>query len=137
MIALAYRAKSENGKKGKAKKANFLSYFLARDCVTTLPGIPEKNKRRYPDWTIFPSKFTNRCKFVEEWYDGMPDYYIVNHNAQFLLGIEESVWTTGIFKILPCSILGVYASNDFGSELAFSPSYKHLKKIREVVLVCS
>ena len=29
MIALAYRAKYDNGKKSKAKKANFISYFLA------------------------------------------------------------------------------------------------------------
>ena len=40
MIALAYHEKSDNGKKAKAKKANFLSSFLATDCVTTLPGIP-------------------------------------------------------------------------------------------------
>ena len=40
MIALTYRAKSENGKKSKAKKSNFLGYFLATDCVTTLPNTP-------------------------------------------------------------------------------------------------
>ena len=42
MVALAYRAKSYNGKKAKAKKANFLGYFLATDCVTTLPGIQQR-----------------------------------------------------------------------------------------------
>ena len=40
MVALAYSVKSDNNKQTKAKKANFLSYFLATDCVTTLPGIP-------------------------------------------------------------------------------------------------
>ena len=40
MIALAHRAKSDYSKKAKSKKANFLSYFLATDCVTTLSGIP-------------------------------------------------------------------------------------------------
>ena len=66
MIALAYHEKSDNGKKAKAKKANFLSYFLATDCVTTLPGIPEEKKQHDPDGTISPSKFTNRLKFSEE-----------------------------------------------------------------------
>ena len=48
MIALAYRTKSDNRKKAKAKKDKFLTYFLATDCVTTLPGIPEQKKRNYP-----------------------------------------------------------------------------------------
>ena len=47
MIALAYHEKSDNVKKAKAKKANFLSSFLATDCVTTLPGIPSDKKRHY------------------------------------------------------------------------------------------
>ena len=88
MIALAYRAKSYNGKKAKAKKANFLGYFLATDCVTTLPGIPVENKQHDPDRKIAPSKFINRCKFVEEYYDGIPDSDIVNRTVQFLLGVE-------------------------------------------------
>ena len=66
IIALACRAKYDNYKKAKAKKANFLSYFLATDCVTTLPGIPEEKKQHDPDGTISPSKFTNRLKFSEE-----------------------------------------------------------------------
>ena len=48
MIALAYRAKYDDGKKAKSKKYNFLSYFLAIDCVTTLLGIPAENKQHYP-----------------------------------------------------------------------------------------
>ena len=44
MIALAYREKSDDGKKAEPKKYNFLSCFLATDCVTTLPGIPEDDK---------------------------------------------------------------------------------------------
>ena len=44
MIALAYHEKSDNGKKEKSKKADFLSYFLVTDCVTTLAGIPAENK---------------------------------------------------------------------------------------------
>ena len=54
MIALAYRAKSDNGKKAKAKKANFLSYFLETHYVTTLPGIPADKKQHYPDGKITP-----------------------------------------------------------------------------------
>ena len=45
MVALAYREKSDNGKKAKAKKDNFLSYFLATYRVTTLPKIPEEKKK--------------------------------------------------------------------------------------------
>ena len=77
MIALAYRAKSDNDKKEEANKANFLSYFLATDCVTTLPGIPSDKKQHYRDGTISPSKFINRCKCVEEYYGGMPASDIV------------------------------------------------------------
>ena len=44
MIALAYGEQSDNGKKAKAKKENFIRYFLATDCVTKLPGIPEEKK---------------------------------------------------------------------------------------------
>ena len=69
----------------------------------------------------------NSYKFVEEYYDGMPDSDIVNSNAQFLLGIEEAVRTTSIFKGISCSILGVYASNAFGLERALIPSYKELE----------
>ena len=65
MIALAHRAKSDNGKKAKANKDKFLKYFGATECVATLPGIPEENKRHYPDGKRAPSNFINRCKFVE------------------------------------------------------------------------
>ena len=109
MIALAYHEKYDNRKKAKSKKANFISYLLATDCVTTLPGIPEEKKLNYPDGTRSRSKFINRCKFVEEYYDGMPASDIVNRNAQFRLGSEEAVLTTSIFKRIPCSIIGVYA----------------------------
>ena len=91
MIALAYREKSDNGKKAKSKKANFLRYFLETDCVTTLPGIPTEKKQHYPDGTIAQSNFINRNNFVEEYYDGIPASDIVNCNAQFLFGIEEAV----------------------------------------------
>ena len=40
IIALAYCAKYDNGKKEKSKTSNFLSYYLVIDCVTTLTGIP-------------------------------------------------------------------------------------------------
>ena len=66
MIALAYREKYDNRKKAKSKKANFISYFLATDCVTTLPGIPEEKKKHYPYETRAPSKLINRCGFLEK-----------------------------------------------------------------------
>ena len=81
MIALAYRTKYDNGKRAKAKKANFLRLFLETDCDTTLPGIPAGKKRHYPDGKRYPSKFINRCKFVEECYRGILASDIVNRNA--------------------------------------------------------
>ena len=68
--------------------------------------------------------FINRCKFVEEYYDGMRSSDIVNCNAKFLLGIKDNVRTKSIFKRITCSILEFDASNDFGLAIAFSPSYK-------------
>ena len=113
MISIVYRTKSDNGKKARAKKVNFRRFFLETDQVTTLTGIASEKKKKYPDGKRAPSKFINHCKFLEEYYDGMPASDIVNHNAQFLLGIEEAVRTTSIFKIIPFSILGLYASNHF------------------------
>eukprot|EP00957_Ditylum_brightwellii_P027164 2053826-Ditylum_brightwellii.AAC.1 len=43
-IVLAYRAKSDQGKKSKRKKMNFISHFTATDCVTMLPGVPAEKK---------------------------------------------------------------------------------------------
>ena len=44
LIALVYQGKSDKGKKNKATKTNFYSYFLASECITTLDGKPaEKN----------------------------------------------------------------------------------------------
>ena len=57
----------------------------------------------------------------------MPASDTVNSNAQFILGIEEAVWTTHIFKRIPCSILGIYDSNAIGLARAFIPSYKGLE----------
>ena len=54
MIALAYCEKYDNSKKAKAKKANFLSYFLATECVTTLLGIPAEKKQQHTDGTRDP-----------------------------------------------------------------------------------
>ena len=57
----------------------------------------------------------------------MPTSDIVNRNSKFLLGIKEAVRITSTFKIILCSILGVYVSNYFGLERAFRPSYKGLE----------
>ena len=64
MIELAYRAKLDNVKKAKTKKANFLSFFSTY-CVTTLTCIPEEKKRNYPDGTRAPSNFINCYNFLE------------------------------------------------------------------------
>ena len=44
MIEIVYREKYDNGKKARAKKANFISYLLATYCVINLRGIPEEKK---------------------------------------------------------------------------------------------
>eukprot|EP00957_Ditylum_brightwellii_P103249 7869552-Ditylum_brightwellii.AAC.1 len=44
LIALASWSKSEKGKKNRATKTNFYTYFLAFKCITTLDGkAAEKN----------------------------------------------------------------------------------------------
>ena len=53
----------------------------------------------------------------------MPALGIVNRNAQFLIGIEEAIQTTNIFKRIPCSVIGVYAANSFALANKFSPTY--------------
>eukprot|EP00957_Ditylum_brightwellii_P100828 7684864-Ditylum_brightwellii.AAC.3 len=90
LIVLVYRAKSDQGKKSKRKKMNFIRYFIATDCVTTISGVPAEKKQHCPDGTIAPSKFIPQCKFVETYYEAMPASDIANRNAQFLLGIEEA-----------------------------------------------
>ena len=45
MIALAYRAKSENGKKAKAKRANFLSTILSTFTEINKINIFTKQKK--------------------------------------------------------------------------------------------
>ena len=91
MIALTYCAKYDDDKKAEANKSNFIRQFLETYCVTTIPGIPADKKQNYPDRKRSPYNFINCCKFVKEYYDGIPDSDIVNCNAQFLLGIEGAV----------------------------------------------
>ena len=121
MVALAYRAKYDNDKKANANKANFLSYFFGNRLCHHTTRYPAEKKLNYLYGTRAPSNFINCCKFVEEYYDGMPASDKVSRNTHFLLGIEEAVRTTSIFKITPCYIIVVYASNDFGLARSFSP----------------
>ena len=74
--------------KGKRRKYNWISTFIATDCTTTIDGLPAEKKRHDPEGNRVASKFIPRPKMVEEYYDGMPATDIVNCNAQFLLGIE-------------------------------------------------
>eukprot|EP00957_Ditylum_brightwellii_P148217 11285761-Ditylum_brightwellii.AAC.1 len=53
----------------------------------------------------------------------MPASDIVNRNSQFLIGIEGAIWTTDIFKRIPCLVIGVYAANSFAFANKFSPTY--------------
>eukprot|EP00957_Ditylum_brightwellii_P060538 4596662-Ditylum_brightwellii.AAC.1 len=80
-------------KKSNTKKAIFYSYYIATDCITTLPGKAAEKERHHPDRSRDPSKFITYCKMIKEYYDGIPASDIVNRNAQFLLGIEEAVRT--------------------------------------------
>ena len=75
-------------------------------------------------WEKISKKDYQPLQVLEEEYDCMPASGIFNRNTQFLLGIEEAVQTTSIFKRMPCSILGFYASNDFGLVRSFSHSWK-------------
>ena len=125
MIALVYCARSDNSKKANAKKANYKLFFGQTECDSTLPGIPAEKKLHHTDGTKSPSKFIDHCKFVEEYYAGMSASDIVTCNSQFLLCIEDSVWSTSIFKRISCYILVVYDKNAFGLARTFIPSYKY------------
>ena len=74
---------------------------MAAYYAKTVPVIPADKKLNDLDGTISQSNIINCCKFVEEYYDGMPSSDIVNRNVQFLLGVEEAVQTTRIFKKHP------------------------------------
>eukprot|EP00957_Ditylum_brightwellii_P109101 8323386-Ditylum_brightwellii.AAC.1 len=60
-------------------------------------------------------------------YEGMPALDTVNRNAQFLIGIEEAIRTTGIFKRTPCSVIDMYAANSFALAYKFSQTYMGTK----------
>eukprot|EP00957_Ditylum_brightwellii_P001842 142043-Ditylum_brightwellii.AAC.1 len=60
LIALAYQGRSEKGKKNKATKKNFYSYFLASKCITALDGKAAEKKLHYPNGSRAPSKFVPR-----------------------------------------------------------------------------
>eukprot|EP00957_Ditylum_brightwellii_P166285 12659221-Ditylum_brightwellii.AAC.1 len=61
----------------------------------------------------------------------MPAANIVNRHAQFLLGIEEAIYTKGIFKRIPCSIIGQWAANSFGIARAYSPRYNNEERRKQ------
>ena len=104
MISLVYCEKLDNRNKAKAKKPNFLSYFLATYCVTTQLRIPVKKKQHYTHGKKSSSKFINRCKFVEEYYDVMPASDIVNGNARLLLVVETESSIPRSNRALPLTI---------------------------------
>eukprot|EP00957_Ditylum_brightwellii_P106508 8126141-Ditylum_brightwellii.AAC.1 len=60
----------------------------------------------------------------------MPTSNIVNRNSQFLIGIEEAIWTTDIFKRMPCLVIGIYAANFFALANKFSPTYMETENRR-------
>ena len=76
-------------------------------------GTPAEKLRHRPDGTRAPSKFVQRPKLVEEYYDGMPQTDIVNRNAQHLLAIEEAIRTSSFKHRIVCSILGTWVSNSW------------------------
>eukprot|EP00957_Ditylum_brightwellii_P109107 8323846-Ditylum_brightwellii.AAC.1 len=104
LTALAYRDKFNCHRKSKAKKSNFYSYYIATDCCTTWSG-KSAGKRHYPYGSRDPFKLIPWCNMVEEYYDGMPARVVVNRNAQFFLGIKETIKTTDIKIRIACSVI--------------------------------
>ena len=51
----------------------------------------------------------------------------LHNDRNFHLCIEEDVQTTSIFKRIPCSIIAVFASNDFVLSRDLGPFYKGLE----------
>ena len=114
VIAVAWKGKSDRGKKAKKKRKFWMSTFIASDCTTTLPGTEAEKKRHTPDGRRAPSVFVKRPKLVADYYNGMPGTDIVNRNAQFLIGLEEAIRTNDIYKRMCCTVLGTWMANAYG-----------------------
>eukprot|EP00957_Ditylum_brightwellii_P077470 5886435-Ditylum_brightwellii.AAC.1 len=65
LIALSYQGISEQGKKNKATKTNFHSYFIASECITTLDEKPVEGKQHYPNGSRAPSKLYPAVKLLK------------------------------------------------------------------------
>jgi hypothetical protein len=138
VIGLAWKGKSDRGRKGKKKKF-WMSTFIASDCTTTIAGTPAEKKRHTKDGQLAPSVFVPRPKLVEDYYNAMPGTDIVNRNAQFLIGMEDAVRTSDISKRMACTILSTWMANGYGIAKKFFPLERSRKLTtasftREVIL---
>lgn len=138
VIGLAWKGKSDRGRKGKKKKF-WMSTFIASDCTTTIAGTPAEKKRHTKDGQLAPSVFVPRPKLVEDYYNAMPGTDIVNRNAQFLIGMEDAVRTSDISKRMACTILSTWMANSYGMAKKFFPLERRKKLTtasftREVIL---
>ena len=122
VIALAWKGKSDTGKKAKKKRKFWMSTFIASDCTTTLPGVAAEKKRHTPEGKRAQSVFVKRPKLVADYYNGMPGTDIVNRNAQFLIGLEEAVRTRDIHKRMCCTVLGTWMANAYGMAMKYLPN---------------
>ena len=138
-IAVAWKGKSEKGRKGRKKKAFWMSTFIATDCTTTLPGAPAEKKRHHINGKKAPSVHVPRPKLVEDYYNGMPGTDIVNRNAQFLIGLEGSIRTSDVSIRLASTILSTWMANSYGMAMKFLPFDKRQRMstasfVRDVIL---
>lgn len=115
-----WKGKSEKSRKGKKRKY-WLSYFLATDCTTTLPGEEAEKKRHDKKGNVVASKFIARPKLVADYYYAMPGTDIVNRKRQFLLNLEESLRTDSVKRRIMCTMIGTLMANAHGMMSKWSP----------------
>lgn len=123
LLGVVWRGKGSR-LSSKKKKNNWVSTFLCTDCTTTLPGVPAEKKRHDAEGKRAPSKFVDRPRCVQEYYDGMPASDIVNRHAQFLLGLESAVRTQDPKKRMVLTTIGTWVANAWGMAKKWTPKYK-------------
>eukprot|EP00957_Ditylum_brightwellii_P077511 5889795-Ditylum_brightwellii.AAC.1 len=74
-----------------------------------------------------PSKFIPSYKTIEEYYGRMLASDIVNRNAHFLIGIEDTRRRTDIKICIACSILCTFAAYSVSQAELYSSLYKITK----------
>ena len=126
VFACTWKGKSEKTK-GKKRKHNFISTFLATDYTTSLPGWDAEKKRHHKDGTQAPSKFVKRPKIVETYYDAMPSVDISNHIRQGGTDVEGAIQTAEPLSKFLASCVGFWEKHGYNAASLWHPYYRGKK----------